>query len=222
MYSCPPKGRWIADPNSPFLSLWAKWDSQWYIQIVREGYWFQPLQQSNVAFFPLYPLATPLMMPWQVEAKSWAGFLVSNLAFLVTLIFLYKLAEMELGQRDGGRRTVAYLAFFPTAFFFSCVYTESLFLLLSIACIYWARRRWWLAAAAAGMLAAATRNLGVVLWALATWEWLAARAGSSIGRIAARCGGRCGRSQGALARGAASGHDSVGPSSVHGLSEAKL
>ena len=48
-------GHWVADPNSPFLSLWAKWDSQWYIQIARDGYWFQPFQMSNVAFFPLYP-----------------------------------------------------------------------------------------------------------------------------------------------------------------------
>jgi len=173
-------GHWVADPNSPFLSLWAKWDSQWYIQIVREGYWFQPLQQSNVAFFPLYPLVTRLALPLAGGNAVLAGFLVSNLALFGALIFLYKLAELELGERacpersrrDGARRTIAYLAFFPTAFFFSCVYTESLFLLLSVACIYWARRRWWLAAAVAGMLAAATRNLGVVLWALATWEWL--------------------------------------------------
>ena len=40
-------GHWVADPNSPFLSLWAKWDSQWYIQIVREGYLFQPLSKAT-------------------------------------------------------------------------------------------------------------------------------------------------------------------------------
>src|SRR4051794_20144690 len=26
-------GHWVADPNSHFLSLWAKWDSQFYIDI---------------------------------------------------------------------------------------------------------------------------------------------------------------------------------------------
>ena len=97
------------------------------------------------------------------------------------MIFLYRLADLELtdpGAPDGGegraaaRRTIYYLAFFPTAFFFSTVYTESLFLLLSVATIYFARRRRWVFAAAAGILAAATRNLGVVLWALVMWEWL--------------------------------------------------
>jgi hypothetical protein len=166
------EGHWVADPNSPFLSLWAKWDSQWYIQIARDGYWFQPLRQSNVAFFPLYPLAMRLLAPLAGDNLVLAGFLVSNLAFLLALVFLYRLAELELADREAARRTIFYLALFPTAFFFSAVYTESLFLLLSVATLYFARRQQWLAAALAGMLASATRNLGVVLWALVMWEWL--------------------------------------------------
>src|SRR5215216_1528494 len=30
-------GHWVADPNSHFLSLWAKWDSQYYIDIATDG-----------------------------------------------------------------------------------------------------------------------------------------------------------------------------------------
>lgn len=166
------EGHWVADPNSTFLSLWAKWDSQWYVQIARNGYWFQPLRQSNVAFFPLYPLAMRLLAPLVGENLVLAGFLVSNAAFLLALIFLYRLAELELADRESARRTVFYLALFPTAFFFSAVYTESLFLSLSVATMYFARRQYWLAAALTGMLASATRNLGIVLWAMVTWEWL--------------------------------------------------
>lgn len=166
------EGHWVADPNSTFLSLWAKWDSQWYVQIARDGYWFQPLRQSNVAFFPVYPLAMRLLAPLVGENLVLAGFLVSNVAFLLALIFLYRLAELELADRESARRTVFYLALFPTAFFFSAVYTESLFMLLSVATMYYARCRHWLAAALTGMLASATRNLGVVLWALVAWEWL--------------------------------------------------
>jgi hypothetical protein len=166
------EGHWVADPNSPFLSLWAKWDSQWYVQIARDGYWFQPLRQSNVAFFPLYPLAVRLFAPLAGDNPVLSGFMVSNLTFLLALIFLYRLAELELADREAARRTIFYLALFPTAFFFSAVYTESLFLLLSVATMYFARRQRWLATALAGVLAAATRNLGVVLWALVMWEWL--------------------------------------------------
>ncbi len=166
------EGHWVADPNSYFLSLWAKWDSQWYVQIARDGYWFQPLRQSNVAFFPLYPLAMRLLAPLAGDNLVLAGFLVSNVAFLAALTLLYRLAELELADREAARRTIFYLAFFPTAFFFSAVYTESLFLMLSVATMYFARRQHWLAAAITGMMASATRNLGVVLWALVMWEWL--------------------------------------------------
>jgi hypothetical protein len=178
------EGHWVADPNSQFLSLWAKWDSQWYVQVARGGYLYQPLQQSNVAFFPLFPLLMRLAAPLAGGNLVLAGFLVSNGAFLLALVFLYRLAEFEvrgfagatpLDARGASRRTLWYLALFPTAFFFSAVYTESLFLLLSVAAIYCARRRWWVAAAAAGLLAAATRNLGVLLWALVLWEWMRAQ-----------------------------------------------
>jgi Mannosyltransferase (PIG-V) len=165
-------GHWVADPGSPFLSMWAKWDSQWYVQIVRDGYWYQPLQQSNVAFFPLYPMAVKVASSLLAGNAILAGFVVSNLAFVGALVLLYLLTDLELGEHGAGRRAVGYLAFFPTAFFLSCVYTESLFLLLSVACVYFARRRWWAAAAGAGLLASATRNLGVVLWMLTAWEWL--------------------------------------------------
>jgi hypothetical protein len=175
------EGHWVADPNSSFLSLWAMWDSQWFIQIARDGYWYQPLQQSSVAFFPLYPLVVRLVGPLMGGNLVLAGFVVSNVCFLGGLLFLYQLAQLELSDsgagspeaaREGARRTLYYLAFFPTAFFFNAVYTESLFLFLSVATIFFARRRRWALAAIAGMLASATRNLGVVLWALVMWEWL--------------------------------------------------
>ena len=149
-------GHWVADPNSPFLSLWAKWDSQWYIQIAREGYWFQPLRQSNVAFFPLYPMLTRLAAPLFGNNLVLSGIILSNLAFLLGLIVLYRLAHLLLSEQTSldesslqaaSRRTVFYTAFFPTAFFFSAVYTESLFLLLSVATAYFARQRHWFLAA---------------------------------------------------------------------------
>ena len=164
-------GHWVADGNSPFLSNWAKWDSQYYVDIAANGYWYTPNQQSNVAFFPLYPM---LMRVASIPLGGnfiLAGFLISNLAFFGGSIFLYLLTELELDP-DSARRAVYYLAFFPSAFFFSSVYTESLFLFLSIGTMYFARKHNWILAAILGILAAATRNLGVLMWALVLWEWL--------------------------------------------------
>ncbi len=55
------------------------------------------------------------------------------------------------------------VAFFPMAFFFSAVYSESLFLALSVGCIWQARTGRWAWAGVLGGLAAAERNSGVML-----------------------------------------------------------
>jgi hypothetical protein len=55
------------------------------------------------------------------------------------------------------------VAWLPVALFLSAIYSEALFMLLTVGSIYAARRdRWWLAGAL-GCLAAATRNSGVLL-----------------------------------------------------------
>ncbi len=165
------EGHWIADESSPFLSMWAKWDSQYYVDIATNGYWFRPGLQSNVAFFPLYPMTMQVLAKFLDGKLILTGFLVSNLAFLGALIFFYLLTELELGS-DSAKRAVYYLAFFPTSFFFSSVYTESMFVLLSIATMYFARKHQWVWAAVFGILTASTRNLGILMWALVIWEWM--------------------------------------------------
>jgi len=165
------EGHWVADENSPFLSMWAKWDSQYYVDIATNGYWYRPGQQSNVAFFPLYPM---LMRAASIPLGGnliLTGFMISNLAFFGGLIFLYLLTELEFDS-DSAKHAAVYLAFFPASFFFSSVYTESLFLLLSVATMYFARKEKWMTATIFGILTAATRNLGILMWALVLWEWL--------------------------------------------------
>ena len=54
-------------------------------------------------------------------------------------MLLERVAEERLGA-DGGRRAVLYLALFPTALFLQAVYSESLFLFLSLAAFVLAER----------------------------------------------------------------------------------
>lgn len=165
------EGHWVADAESPFLSMWAKWDSQYYVDIASNGYWFKPEQQSNVAFFPLYPMTMRFCSLFTGGNLILAGFIVSNLAFFGALVYLFLLAKLEIDE-PAAERAVFYLALFPTAFFFNSVYTESLFLVLTIAGMYYARKRNWVVAAVLGVLAASTRNLGILMWPLILWEWL--------------------------------------------------
>jgi hypothetical protein len=70
---------------------------------------------------------------------------------------------------------VLYLLAFPTTLFLSSVYTESLFILVTVAAFYHARRDQWLAAGAFGGLAAITRSPGILLCLPLAVEYLAQR-----------------------------------------------
>lgn len=141
-----------------FLQPWRNWDGHWFALIAQEGYFERP----TTAFFPLYPLLLR-GLNWFLDGQiELAGVLISNIALLGALFLLYQLVQLDF-PRAVARRTLLYLALFPTAFYLSAVYSESLFLLVSIGSLYAARRdRWWLAGAL-GFLAALTRSQGILL-----------------------------------------------------------
>jgi len=155
------------------LAIWHRWDTVWYAEIVDQGYSYTPGEKSSVAFFPLYPLLISILKPVLGDTVA-AGLLISNIAFLGTLILLYRLIEAKFDSRATAGRAVFYLASFPTAFFFTTAYTESLFLLLSVAAADAAHGRRWGWAAVCGALCAATRSFGVLIGLLVLLEWLAA------------------------------------------------
>ena len=164
----PPSGSSPFDPSrltAPFgylgnllVSPFARWDSVWYLAIAHGGY---DHQLGRAEFFPLYPL----LMRWLgavVGSDLVAGILISCLAFGVALVLLYRLAALELGT-EAARACVLLLAFSPMAWAFSAVYTESLFLALSLGCILRARAGSWGWAGILGALAAASRAEGLIL-----------------------------------------------------------
>ena len=163
---------WHVRPGNLLLDLWARFDSGFYIGIVEQGYWFDPSGgMSNVAFFPVYPLLVNLTA---IVARDTvlAAAIVSNLCLLGALLYLYKLTELEFGDAGTAQRAVFYIAAFPTAFFFSAIYTESAFLLFSVATMYYARRHLWLYAGLMGMITSATRIVGVVMAGIVALEWM--------------------------------------------------
>jgi hypothetical protein len=146
-------------PAGLLLGVWQRFDTLWYVKIAAQGY--SP-QDGSAVYFPFYPLLTKLLGKVFLDSYLLAALLISNLAYVGVLFYLYKLVEMELGKA-AARRSVLYLSVFPTAFFFLAAYTESLFLLLTLAAFYHARKtRWWLAGAL-GFLASLTRLQGIVL-----------------------------------------------------------
>jgi hypothetical protein len=99
------------------------------------------------------------------------GVVVSLFATLFTLYFVYRIAERLYDVRAARAATLA-LAFFPTAFFLNAVYSEALFLAFAAGSVWAALvRRELLLAGIFGALAAATRNLGILLLIPLLIEW---------------------------------------------------
>ncbi|MEI7645584.1 MAG: glycosyltransferase family 39 protein [Chloroflexales bacterium] len=153
-----------ASPDNLLLDGLIRHDSWWYVNIAEHGYTMGDLatgQQGTVTFFPLYPLLVKLVAGLTGDVFV-AGVLVSNLAFLAALGFLYGLVRREYDDETAARAAL-YLAAAPSTIFCAAMYTESLFIALVCATFYFAHRRMWELAAAAGALAAATRNTGVLM-----------------------------------------------------------
>ncbi len=141
------------------VSPLARWDSTWYLAIAKWGYGHG--QPARTTFFPLYPL---MIRGLGVVLRSdlIAGVVISLVCFAIGLWLLYRLTALELDD-ERARACVMLIAFCPMAYYFSAVYTESLFLALSVGCVYQARLGRWAWASVLGALAAASRNTGVVL-----------------------------------------------------------
>ena len=121
----------------------------------------------TLVFFPLYPLLIRaihalLLLPandywWLVIAIA-----LSNVALLIGLTYLRALLAMDFDEYPAPR-TITYLLIFPTTFFFSGAYSESLFLALTVAAFYYARSNRWLLACILAALATLTRSQGMIL-----------------------------------------------------------
>jgi hypothetical protein len=163
-------------PDNVLLdALTSRWDSGFYLDIAREGYRnAAPAGQfPSTPFFPLYPVLIRLF-DLAIGDTLVAGLLVANLALLLAVMFFHRLAGEEFGDAVADR-AVWYLLIFPSSFFGSAVYSESLFLLLSILALYQARRQRWLGAGAAGLLTAMTRFVGLLVGVMLLVEWLQQR-----------------------------------------------
>lgn len=163
-------GLYHVNPNNIILDVWARWDSSFYLSIAENGYSYVVGQQSTVAFFPLYPLLMNLLAPL-VGSTLLAGILISNAFLFGSLVLLYRLTAYEFDDETAGR-AVFYIAAFPTAFFFSAVYTESTFLFFSVGSLYFARKRQWSWAVFFGLLCSMSRIVGVLSFGVIGLEWL--------------------------------------------------
>ncbi|KPV40775.1 hypothetical protein [Alicyclobacillus ferrooxydans] len=152
-----------------FIAGLSHWDATWFLEVARSGYLRKIPDET--AFFPLYPALMGLGgrllsalhhggLHGVVGNRTYllAGIAISNVAFFGALSFLYQLGRRFYSERQT-MRGLWFLALFPSSYYFSAAYSESLFLLCVVAAFWlgYQRRYFW-----AGLL----MGLGALCWDL--------------------------------------------------------
>ncbi len=152
------------------LYPFANFDGAYYLKIAANGY------TINAGFFPLFPLSIHLIssifisnMPF-LTTEYLSGSILVGLYFIFGLTVFYKLIRLDY-ENQVAALSIVFLLIFPTSFFFAGIYSESLFLLLSLLAFYFARKKNWFWAGIAGSLLSATRVVGIAIFPSLLYEY---------------------------------------------------
>lgn len=142
--------------------VWNVWDAPHYISLARSGYQIVGDPANFIAFLPLLPILIFIFHAIFQLNYLISGYTVSLVSSVLLGIMLYKLTLLDYPKKIA-ILTVLMLFIFPTSFFLHIPYTESLFILLSVAAFYSIRRKnYWLSFLFIG-LATATKIAGLAL-----------------------------------------------------------
>ncbi len=151
-----------------FSNVMCKWDCKWYLTIINGGYddvvrtspkiW---KGLANWAFFPLYPLIVSLLTKVISINSVIIGIILNQLFVLIAAIFFYKLLNLEFDDLNS-RFGATILIFSPFSIYFTSLYTEALFLCLSVIGFYFIKLQRYNGASFLGGLLSATRPVGIM------------------------------------------------------------
>ena len=155
-------GREPAGFLQSFTELWNKYtDAPSYMGIAENWYVTEGDSMYHIVFFPLFPVLVGIFNIFFGSSVLSAS--VLNLLLSVGI----GISGYELALCDGDRRTalrlVKYIFILPAAFFYAAPMTESLFVLLCILCLLFAKKDKYLICALFGALAAFTRLQGILI-----------------------------------------------------------
>ena len=136
------------------LSIFKLYDSIHYINMAKLGY----TNPGLYAFFPLYP-ATIKILSFIIPSYPISGAIISNVCSLLSILILNELTKDKYNLWY-----ILCFIFSPILAFTSIVYTESLFILLTLLGYYlYKKNKYFLSAIIVG-LSILTRNSGIILW----------------------------------------------------------
>lgn len=167
-------------------------DTPHYIKIAKSWYASSGADAKYIVFYPLYPVCimivnfvvsnfalgglslfklvglNPLnpfyatLQNLSTESYFISGLVISNLCLIIACYYLYRLVYLDYEEAKA-RRAVIFLLLYPFSVFLIGIFTESLFIMLSVMIFYYMRQHKWMIAGLLGFLASMTRTQGILL-----------------------------------------------------------
>lgn len=149
-------------------------DGQWYKLIAEKGQQHvtpddllpnikNNYTYSSYIFFPMYPCTVRILMNISGLGFVEAGFMLSIILSLTLFIFFYKFSAMVLNDKKLSFLATILLIIFPYHFYYSMLYTESLFLILLLLSFYAIEKQYWLVFIISSSLLVLTRAPGILM-----------------------------------------------------------
>jgi hypothetical protein len=145
--------------NSPaiFKNL-ASFDGAQYLVISSQRYY-----TFAQAYFPFYPMLIRVLAPIFGKNHLITALLISNVTFIIGFIYFLKYAALILKNKNHVLLTGLLLLAFPSSFYFSTVYTESLFFMFLILGLFQMKKGRYLWAFIFAYCAGLTRLVGLFI-----------------------------------------------------------
>ncbi|WCJ61129.1 mannosyltransferase family protein [Fontisphaera persica] len=148
---------WPPQGGPVIVSFFSTWDAAIYLHIAMNGY---VAGSGDGAFYPLWPGLIRLGSLFTGGDLFWSGLILANVFSLLGLVQFYRLVEEQHGT-SAARWALALLLVFPGAIFLHLIYTEPLFLWLSVSCLRHLLRQQYLPAGLYAYFMPLTRAVGV-------------------------------------------------------------
>lgn len=108
------------------------WDSVYFIRAAECGYEYE----QSYAFLPLLPLFISFFSPHR-SLLALSAYLINNLAFVLAALYFYRLSIAILKDPEIALRATILFCFNPASIFYSSIYSESLYAILSLGGVYY-------------------------------------------------------------------------------------
>lgn len=137
-------------------------DSPHYLYLAEHGYASSGEKANLIVFYPLYPL---LIKIFNVIFNNYfiSGIIVSNLSFMITSCVFYELLRIDFDSEKAASG-LAFMFVAPFSMFYSAIFTESIFILCTVLCLYFMRIKKPIFMAISGFFACLSRTQGIILF----------------------------------------------------------